>query len=143
MALTWWMWLLAGCILLFLELLTPGGFYIFFFGIGAIVVSALAALNLVSYPAAQWLLFAAVSVIMLLLLRTPLQRRIGTAKKDIDTMVGEIAKAMEEIGVAGMGKAELRGTVWTVHNSGERLILPGEPCRVERVEGLTLYVRRT
>src|SRR5688572_24485372 len=142
MALTWWLWLLAGCGLLALELLTPGGFYIFFFGIGAIVIALLSISGIVTSATAQWLLFAGISVVLLLVFRKPLQRTIGiTADRDVDTMVGESARAMEEIGVAGLGKAELRGSVWTVRNSGDRSIVAGERCRVERVEGLTLYVR--
>jgi inner membrane protein len=142
MALTWWLWLLAGCGLLALELLTPGGFYIFFFGIGAIVIALLSASEIVTSATAQWLLFAGISVVLLLAFRKPLQRKIvGAARHDVDTMVGESARAMEEIGVAGLGKAELRGSVWTVRNSGDRSIVAGERCRVERVEGLTLYVR--
>jgi inner membrane protein len=142
MALTWWLWLLAGCGLLALELLTPGGFYIFFFGIGAIVIALLSVSEIVTSATAQWLLFAAISVVLLLVFRKPLQRKVvGASDHDVDTMVGESARAMEEIGVAGLGKAELRGSVWTVRNSGDRSIVAGERCRVERVEGLTLYVR--
>jgi membrane protein implicated in regulation of membrane protease activity len=141
MALTWWLWLLAGCALLALELLTPGGFYIFFFGIGAIVIALLSVSGLLVSATGQWLLFALISVVLLLAFRKPMQRKLSVADRGIDSMIGESARAMEEIGVAGLGKAELRGTVWTARNSGERSIVAGERCRVERIEGLTLYVR--
>jgi len=39
----WWAWVLGGFFLLLGELLTPGGFFIFFFGVGALVTGALAA----------------------------------------------------------------------------------------------------
>ena len=37
----WWAWLLVGFLLVFAELLTPGGFYLLFFGLAGIVVGLL------------------------------------------------------------------------------------------------------
>ena len=31
----WWLWVLLGILLLAIELLTPGGFYVIFFGIAS------------------------------------------------------------------------------------------------------------
>ena len=39
----WWIWILFGLLLLLVELVTPGGFYILFFGIGAVIVGILVA----------------------------------------------------------------------------------------------------
>jgi regulator of protease activity HflC (stomatin/prohibitin superfamily) len=33
----WWIWIVLGLVLLLGELVTPGGFYILFFGVGAII----------------------------------------------------------------------------------------------------------
>jgi membrane protein implicated in regulation of membrane protease activity len=44
----WWLWLVAGFVLLVLELVTPSGFFIMFFGVGALVAGALAATGLVT-----------------------------------------------------------------------------------------------
>jgi inner membrane protein len=41
----WWIWIVLGLVLLLGEMLTPGGFYILFFGIGAIIVGILAGFN--------------------------------------------------------------------------------------------------
>ena len=38
----WWTWILLGLLLLLAEIVTPGGFYIIFFGVGAVVVGVLA-----------------------------------------------------------------------------------------------------
>jgi membrane protein implicated in regulation of membrane protease activity len=32
----WWIWILLGLVLLLGEIVTPGGFYILFFGVGAV-----------------------------------------------------------------------------------------------------------
>ena len=38
----WWAWFILGAVLLALELMTPGGFFLLFFGAAAIVVGTLA-----------------------------------------------------------------------------------------------------
>lgn len=140
--LSWWSWLLAGFLLLLVELITPGGFYFFFFGVGAIIVALLAALGMAGPAWLQWFLFAALSSAALLLFRKPLQNKIRDApNRGIDTMIGETAISLGDIGVEQVGKAELRGSVWSARNTGESTITSGCRCRVERVEGLTLYIR--
>ena len=37
----WWLWVLLGFALVLCELLTPGGFFFLFFGLGAVAVGAL------------------------------------------------------------------------------------------------------
>lgn len=41
MDIQWWHWLVFGLVLVLAEVATAGGFYIIFFGIGAIVVGLL------------------------------------------------------------------------------------------------------
>ena len=90
----------------------------------------------------QWLLFGVISVTGLLLLRKPLQRRTATrVLHEVDAIAGEVAIAMGNIGLHQMGKAELRGTAWNARNVGDTVILMGQRCRVERVDGLTLDIR--
>lgn len=142
MVLSWWLWLLLGLLLFLLELLTPGGFYVIFFGIGAILVGLLASTGLAGPAWTQWLLFAASSLAALLLFRRPLLRRIRSAPdRNFDSMVGETAIALGEIGKFQTGKAELRGSAWSARNTGDHIIAPGQRCRVESVEGLTLCVQ--
>jgi len=35
---------------------------------------------------------------------------------------------------------ELHGTTWTAHNAGPALLKKGQLCKVERVEGLALWI---
>jgi inner membrane protein len=141
MALTWWLWLVAGSALLALEIVTPGGFYVFFFGIGAILVGLLAVAGIAGPAWMQWLLFGLISVVALALFRRPLLRRFNVPHRDVDTMIGEEAVALADIQAEGTGKAELRGSVWTARNAGGASIAAGQRCRVESVQGLTLHVR--
>jgi membrane protein implicated in regulation of membrane protease activity len=60
---------------------------------------------------------------------------------EVDTLIGEVATALEGIQPGAVGKAELRGSSWTAFNSGSRQLERGQRCRVERVDGLTLFIR--
>ncbi|MEZ5418680.1 MAG: hypothetical protein R2708_15255 [Vicinamibacterales bacterium] len=71
----WWMWLAGGFVLLVLELVTPSGFFIMFFGAGAILTGVLTSAGLVTGVVGQWFTFTAMSVGALLLFRGKLQAR--------------------------------------------------------------------
>lgn len=138
----WWIWILLGLLLLLAELLTPGGFYIIFFGIGAVVVGVLAGFNAAGPLWFQFILFSILSVLTLWLFREKLlQLTQGERRKNVDSLVGETAVATEEIHLNAVGKAELRGTSWNARNVGDRPLTRGQRCIVERVEGLTIFVR--
>src|SRR5262245_5133997 len=137
----WWIWILGGLALLALELLTPGGFFIIFFGIGALIVGLLSGLGLLAAGWVEWLLFSAVSVVSLLLFRKPLldwMKRREPQRPPVDSLVGETAVVTEDVAPGGTGKAELRGTSWNVR--AREALRRGQRARVERVEGLTLWL---
>lgn len=136
----WWIWIVLGFLLLGLELLSTT-LHLAFFGIGAILVGFAVAVGLDVPLWAELLLFTTASV-GLLLFRQPVLRmfRSGNEERRIDDMVGEIALVREEMPPKGIGKAELRGSLWSARNTGDRALLVGERCPVVRVEGLTLLV---
>jgi membrane protein implicated in regulation of membrane protease activity len=140
----WWLWLVVGLGLLLTDLLVPGGFFLLFFGVGALVVGLLAGLDLALPLWAEWLLFSGVSIMALLLLRRPLMSRFASRRYSpaIDDLVGETAVALEDIAVDAVGRVELRGSTWSAHNGGGEPLSRGQRCRVEWVEGLTLWVHR-
>jgi membrane protein implicated in regulation of membrane protease activity len=138
----WWIWIVLGLALMLGELITPGGFYILFFGIGAVVVGGLAGFDFAGPAWFQVILFLAVSVVTLWLFRERLLKVTqGSTPHNVDSMVGETAVIMEAIPSNGIGKAEMRGTSWNARNIGEKPLARGARCRVERIEGLTLFVR--
>lgn len=138
----WWTWILLGLLLLLAELVTPGGFYIIFFGVGAVVVGVLSGFNAAGPLWFQVILFSTISVLALWLFREKLLRLTQREpRQNIDSLIGETAVVVEEIAVNSIGKAEMRGTSWNARNVGEKSLAPGARCRVERVEGLTLFVR--
>jgi membrane protein implicated in regulation of membrane protease activity len=136
----WWLWLVLGLALLVLEAITPGGFYVLFFGIGALVVGTAAGLGLGGPVWAQWLLFSVISAASLVLVRPYLLRVTRSQERPdpMDTLEGEVATPLEDISPGAVGKAELRGTTWSAFNQDSRMLGRGERCRVARVDGLTL-----
>ncbi len=140
---TWWAWLVLGMLLLGGEMAMPGGFYLLFFGVGALLVGlvGLAGLDLAGWV--QWLLFSVLSVISLALIRPRIVGRLRQGGPGIDdTLVGEIAVTSEPIAPGGVGRGELRGSTFTLRNGDAESLHVGERCRVMRVEGLTLEVQK-
>lgn len=144
----WWVWIILGFVLILAELMTPGGFYLLFFGVAGLLVGLLGILHLAGPGWVQWLLFSVISVASILFFRKPLVERFaaqGTASGaptiDTDTMVGEIAVAAEDIASGAVGRVEMRGAAWRACNRGTAGLALGQRCVVERVAGLMLEVR--
>jgi membrane protein implicated in regulation of membrane protease activity len=136
---SWWMWVLSGIGLLVVEMLTPGGLFALFFGVGALVVAVVAALG--APATVQWLAFTVVSVVLLATLRRSLRDRLFRPRAaPIDTLVGEEVVLLGDLAVGAEAKAELRGVPWSARAAAGEL-RKGQRARVERVEGLTLWVR--
>jgi membrane protein implicated in regulation of membrane protease activity len=145
MDMQWWHWVAIGLVLAGLELATPGGFFIIFFGLGAIAVGFLSLIGVSGPLWAQWLLFSFCSVVSLMLFRNPLlqrlrQRDAGTGP--VDALTGEIALPTEDIAPGVVGRAELRGTTWNARNVGTDVLARGQRCVVARVDGLLISLKR-
>jgi len=140
----WWSWMLFGAALLGVEMMLPGSFFVLFFGVGAIVVGALAGIGAVGEPWLQWLLFSVFSVVSLVAFRSRLLERFqrGHASSvGTESFVGEAATLLDDLEPGAVGRAELRGSVWTARSHDELRLQRGQRCRVESVDGLTLWVR--
>jgi membrane protein implicated in regulation of membrane protease activity len=139
----WWGWIVAGALLLASELLVPTDFFLVFLGVAALAVGGVGLAGLEVPIWGQWLLFGALSLVLLVAVRGPLKRRMPAGDPRVDdTLVGEIALIHERLAAGATGRAELRGTQWTARNVDAAALEPGARARVERVEGLVLHVRR-
>ncbi|MBI2953221.1 MAG: NfeD family protein [Chloroflexi bacterium] len=138
----WWHWLVAGILLLVLELVTPGALFLIFFGVAAVIVGILSAVSLSGPLWMQIVLFAVLSLVALFTLRGMLLARLHSRllTRDIDSIAGETAIMLEDVAMGGVGKAELRGAAWSARNVGLSPIANGQRCTVVKVEGLTLWV---
>jgi membrane protein implicated in regulation of membrane protease activity len=142
MNILWWHWLVLGLVLIVSELATPGGFYIIFFGVGALAVGVLAWLDVAGPAWTQLLLFSFISVGSIVLFRGRLLRMFQPEKQlpSVDLLVGEIAVAEEDLAPGAIGRVELRGTAWSARNDAPIILTRGVRCRVVRVDGLTLHI---
>lgn len=142
--LTWWMWMIAGLVLLAGEIITPGTFYFIFLGISGLLTGLVAWMAPDLPEWLPWLLFSIFSAVSLAFFRKPLMEKFklsGKSGHKVDSLVGENALALEDIAPGAMGKVELRGASWTARNTGDRPIQRAERPTVERVDGLTLNIR--
>jgi hypothetical protein len=142
MTILWWHWLVFGLVLALGEVVTPGGFYILFFGLAAIVVGLLTRVDLAGPTWVQLLLFSVLSVGSLVLFRARLLRwmQIDPQLPPVDTLVGEVGTVSATLAPGAVGKVELRGSSWTARNASDAALAVGTRCVVVRVDGLMLLV---
>ena len=137
----WWFWVLLAFLLLTIEFFATTA-HVGFFAVGAFLVAILVGLGFDITLWAQLLIFAISSVVLLIFVRPIVVRKLGLSKTHVvDTMIGEQAIVLGDVAVAGEGRAEMRGSTWTARNVGEIPLLKGQRCVVEKVVGLTIYVR--
>lgn len=149
MSLAWVIWLIIAAIFIVAEVLTPG-FFLLWFGVGALAAAIVALLGLSSL-AAQTLVFLIVSVALVIASRTILERffnRPADANRfraGIETIIGQIGTVVESSrGALNEGAVSVYGSVWTAFPAeGERPLQEGDSVAVERIEGNAIYVRRT
>ena len=140
----WWIWIVVGLAFLAFEVMVPGGIIMLFFGAAAIVVGVLVGLGIPGPLWVQLALFSVLSVVSLLTIRGAIMRRFEDGDDDheeIDSLLGKTVIAAEEISTGGVGKAEIRGSSWSVQNAGQEPIAKGQTATIERVEGLLLHIR--
>ena len=139
----WWYWVLLGLVLLALEIATPGGFFVIFFGVAALVVGLLELIRLIEVDWLQWTLFSVLSVTCLAVFRRPLLERMreGERPDTVDSLVGEVAVASTTIASGQYGRAELRGAQWNARNVDDGMLSAGDRCRVVAVRGLEIDIR--
>jgi membrane protein implicated in regulation of membrane protease activity len=139
----WYCWIVVGALLLAAELFViPADFFLVFLGLSAIAVGALAWLELGIGASAQWALFAALAAAALVAFRRRLSARAASTvpTRVDDTLVGERGVASEALPAGAAGRVELRGVPWSARNAGSTDLAAGAAVRVQRVDGLTLFV---
>jgi inner membrane protein len=138
---TWWIWILIGVALLAIEF-ASSTLHLGLFAVGALVVAILVGAGVDIPLWGQLAIFTGVSVFFLFFVRPVLVRKLKLHEtKTVDSLVGEQAVALDEIGPAGLGKAEMRGSTWSARNVGETALIRGQRCVVAAVEGLVIHVR--
>lgn len=139
---SWFGWLVLGFALLASEVLVSASFFLLFFGLGALIVGALAGIGITFAPWVEWVVFAGVSVVLLVAFRSRLVSQLGSGAgvSDTDSLVGVRGRVSGAIAPGARGQGEFRGSSWQVLNVGTTSLAPGDECEVRAVEGVTLAV---
>ncbi|HQZ39600.1 MAG TPA: NfeD family protein [Vicinamibacterales bacterium] len=138
----WWLWVAGGLALMVLELVTPSGFFIMFFGLGALSVGALTWIGLVAAGWLQWLLFTLLALGFIAVFRGQFPQLFRAAPPPtVDSLVGVLAVPQAAIEPGAVGRVEVRGSTWSARNAGQAGLAMGQRCTVVSVDGLLLTVR--
>lgn len=135
-------WLIAGVILLILEIITPG-FVLANFGVAAIASAIAAWLGADLYW--QVGVFIVVSLVSFFTVRPILTRTMLNKGKPTPTgaaaLIGRTTKVTEGIpGGLDTGRVKIDGDVWMAVSSSGAPIPEGAIVRVARVESIKLFV---
>ena len=149
MSYAWIVWLILAAIFVAVEVLTPG-FFLLWFGVGALAAAILALLGVSSMPV-QIIVFLTVSVALLVASRTiferflPLSSSAQGMKTNVETIIGQVGTVVESSrGALNEAAVKVYGSTWTAFPiSGEKPLTEGETVAVERIEGNRIYVRRS
>lgn len=132
-------WVVVGLVLLGAEMLTFT-FVLVFFAMGALVVALVKwVFHLESMPF-EILLFAAVSVGGLLLLRGKLRSSWST-KGTMEIDEGKLIFLTRDVPAKGRAEIEYQGTVWTAENETDVHLPKGARAVIVRTDGLTLIIK--
>ncbi len=135
-------WFIAGFVIFLLEFIVPG-LVLFFFAVGAWIVSILTLTFDISLNV-QLIVFLSSSLGTLLLFRKWLQQIMWTRKSSSeieDEFVGKTAKAETFIGPGNDGKIDFKGTSWNA--CSEDTIEKGETVVITGNKSIQIIVKST
>ena len=140
----WHIWLIIALILFIMEIFIPS-FVLFNFGIGAVVGSLAAGLNL----SLEWqiVLFSVATLMSFFLIRPVMKKyaykRSDGFKTNLDAMVGRQAKVTEEIdNENNRGRVSLDGDIWQAHSLNNEIIPTGTTVEIVQLKSIVLIVKK-
>jgi membrane protein implicated in regulation of membrane protease activity len=138
-----WIFFAGGLLLLFIEVILPGG-VAFFFGAGGLIVAGLRALGLLMDPFSAAIAWTLISVGMTIALR-PIATRyfggessIGITDEDAETM-GQTVTVLEPLSSEKTGRVRFRGAAWDARTL-EGALPKGAEARIVYRDNLTWVV---
>ena len=140
---TWWAWMVLGAVILGAELFAiDAQFYLVFLGISAALVGAASLAGIDMAESTQWLAFALLSLAFFFTFRRALYGKIrGGAPGFQGSISGDTISVSSDLATGAEGRAELRGSEWTIRNVGAETIAAGTRAKVVKVDGVILHVQ--
>lgn len=137
-----WGWVIAGLVLLALELVVPGGFLLWL-GIAGLVTGLVVLLQPIAWPL-QWLMFGLLALVAIFIWTRWTRNRTGQSDKPYlnrrtDTFIGHEA-VLEHPIAGGFGRLALGDTIWRISGpdlpAGHRIRIVGSEGAVLLVEAI-------
>jgi len=141
----WWGWIIFGALLLGSELMfIDAAFYLVFIGLAAIITGLVGLLGMCLDYWVQWILFASLSLVAMVLFREQLYKKLrGANSAGYQTgPAGETIKLDQNLAPGDSARISYRGTTWTILNMGAEVMDNGENVRIHSVDGLTLKIEK-
>lgn len=140
----WWAWVAGGALMLGAELtLVDAQFYLVLLGLSAVFTGLLCVAAPGEPPWLQWIVFPLLAVGSMVGLR---RRLYDWLRPDLPGMAsgpaGGTLLLPEDLPPGGSCRIEYQGSSWSAVNGGTGVMAAGSHAEVERVEGLTLVLRR-
>jgi inner membrane protein len=135
-------WGAAGILLIIADVVF-GTFFMLFLGISALITGALVWSGALPNPTWQWLTFAVLSSLGVILFRKKLVKSFGPSNEDrYQEHTGQKVQVVEEIPSNGTGRVLYRGAEWPATSRNGETIEKGTTAIIVKNEGITLIVDR-
>lgn len=136
-----WVWVAVTIICIVVETLTLSLTTIWF-GISAFVMVFLA-FSPIPFVA-QLFIFVVVAMVLLIFTRPILKKRLSQKKiaTNYERVIGQIAVVTKKIDAINKGSIKINGMEWTAAVNEDIVLEEGSKCVIEKIEGVTAYVKK-
>ena len=135
-----YLWLIASVLLFAVEAITTTLVSIWFaLGAAGAMIAAFCGADVL----VQWIIFIAVSAILLIFTRKAAKKWLfpKIEKTNSEGLVGEAGLVVEEIdNIASKGRVEIMGQSWKAKSEGGEKIAVGNKVVIKEIKGVTLIV---
>lgn len=136
-----WIWVAITIICIVVETLTMALTCIWF-AIGAFIMVFVAFTPLPFVG--QLLMFVVISLLLLIFTRPLVQKKISQKKisTNYERIIGQIAVVTKQITATDKGTIKINGMEWTAAVQEDIVLEVGSNCTIEKIEGVTAYVKK-
>ncbi|WP_428768947.1 NfeD family protein [Treponema sp. HNW] len=135
-----WVWIAVAVICFAAEALTMQLTTIWF-ALAALITVFVSLLPIP--PVLQVFLFLIIACTLLILTRPFVKKKLEARKikTNADSLIGQKALVLKDIGEFEKGEIKIEGKVWTAKTADGTLLAAGNKCIIEKIEGVTCIVK--